>query len=127
MARGGQSSSSPVPRGRQLATDEARKRLYALVKEMSSVRKGSAALLARAVEVGPRGRGGAVLIPAADAEATLRRMEELEGQIETLESEIEEMNLAALIEERRETPVDDLLSVEELAESVGRADLLTNR
>ncbi len=77
--------------------------------------------------MGPRGRGGAVLIPAADAEATLRRIEELEDRIGALESEIEDMNLASLIEERRETPAEDLLSVEELAESVGRAGLLGER
>ena len=83
MARSERSSRPPaaIPPGRQLATDQARKQLYALVKEMSSVEEGSAALLARAIEVGPRGRGGAVLIPAADAEATLRRIEELEDRI----------------------------------------------
>jgi hypothetical protein len=127
MARGAQSSSSTlgaIPRDRQLAIDRARKDLYELVKKMSGVRKGSGALLARAVEVGPRGKGGAVLIPAADAEATMRRIEKLEDQIDTLESEIEDMNLAALIEERRETPVEKLLTVEELAGSIGRSHLL---
>lgn len=63
----------------------------------------------------------------ADAEATLGRIEELEGRVAALESEIADMKLASLIGDRRETPADDLLTVGELAESVDRADLLEDR
>jgi hypothetical protein len=128
MARGAHAPTlSAIPRDRRLAIDQARKQLYELVKKMSRIRKGDDQLLSRAVEVGSRGQGGAVLLPAADAEATLELIEDLEQQIETLKSELEDMNLAALIENRRETPVEDLLSLEQLAGSVDRGHLLEER
>lgn len=91
---------------------------------MSKLRKGRASLLERAVEVGPRGKGGALLIPTVDVEAFLDQMTEREDQIELLQDEIEDLGLAQLVSKRIETPEEDLLSLEELAASVGRSHLV---
>ena len=91
---------------------------------MSRLRKGEASLLGRAIEVGPRGKGGALLIPTVDVEATLDRVAEREDQIEALQDEIEALSLAQLVGDRREVPEDELLTVEELAAGVGRGHLV---
>jgi len=126
MARGARDKTPTiaVPRERRLATNTARDRLFELVNELAAVVEGSPELSEHAVEIGPRGRGGALLIPTADAEAALARMQALEDRVEELEQEIEDLALGQLIEERRGTPEGELLSVEELAESVGRGRLL---
>lgn len=116
-----------VPRERRLSTDAARSSLYQLVNRMSRMRKGEASLLKRAIEVGPRGKGGALLIPSVDVEALLEREAQREDQIEALQDEIEDLGLAHLIAERREVPEDDLLTVEDLAAGVGRSHLVEPR
>lgn len=130
MARGygdNPTAAVSVPRERRLATDQARKRLYELVNRMSRLRRGQGSLLKRAVEMGPHGRGGALLIPAVDVQATLERIAAQEDRIEALQDEIEDLMLAQLIAERRETPEQELLSVEKLAASVGRSHLIEQR
>ena len=127
MARGQEDTSTTtvsVPRDRQLSTDAARTRLYQLVNKMSRLRKGEASLLKRAIEVGPRGKGGALLIPTVDVEAMLDQVAEREDQIEALQDEIEDFSLAQLVGDRRAVPEDELLTVEELAASVGRSHLV---
>lgn len=119
--------AAAIPRDRQLAIDNARAQLYELVKEMGRVRRGSGSLLSRAVEIGPRGHGGAVLVPAADVAAALARIEGLEDRIDELEAELEDLSLAQLVEARRQSPVEDLLSVEELAAQLGRSKLLAEK
>jgi hypothetical protein len=114
-----------VPRERRLATGTARDQLYELVKERAGIEKGVPSLTKRAVEIGPRGRGGALLLPLADAEAMAKHVAELEDHIEQLTDEIEEMNLAALIAPRLETPEEDLLTVEQFAEGLGLGHLAT--
>jgi hypothetical protein len=109
-----------VPRERSLPTNVARDRFYKLVNQLSRMRKASGSLLDRAVEVGPRGRGGVVIVPKVDADAALARIAELED-------EVEELTLARFVEERLQTPVEELLSVEELADSVGRRHLLDDQ
>jgi len=123
-SQGDISTTVSVPRERQLSIDAARTRLFKLVGRMSKLRKGRASLLERAVEVGPRGKGGALLIPTVDVEAFLDQMTEREDQIELLQDEIEDLGLAQLVSKRIETPEEDLLSLEELAASVGRSHLV---
>src|SRR5687768_12354958 len=101
---------------RTLATNDARKQFYALVNKFSRVRKASPSLLDRAVEVGPRGQGGVLILPKVDAEAALARIAELED-------EREDLTLARIDEARLHTPAEDLLSVEELADSIGLRDV----
>jgi phosphopantetheine adenylyltransferase len=113
-----------VPIERRLATNEARERLYKLVSEMSRLRKGRASLLERAVEVGPRGKGGALLIPSVDVQATLDEMAKQQDDIEALQDQIEELALANLISERRDAPESSLTSLERLAANLGRSHLL---
>ncbi len=78
---------------RRYTIEEARTALYRLVNEFDRIDDPSESLLDRAVEIGPRRRGGALLIPEADALAAAARIEELE-------SELEEIGLALLLEER---------------------------
>jgi hypothetical protein len=87
---------------------------------MARLRKGRASLLERAVEVGPRGKGGVLMIPAVDVEATL-------DHLQALEDEIEDLMLAQVVAERLQTPKDDLLSVEELAGNLGLGHLVTEQ
>ena len=94
---------------------------------MSRLHRGQASLLERAVELGPRGKGGALLIPTVDVEATLERLAEREDEIESLQDEIEDLTLAQLVADRRETPEEELITVEELASSVGRSHLVEKR
>jgi hypothetical protein len=68
-----------------------------------------------------------LLVPKVDAEAALARTEDLEDRIVELEAELEDLTLARLVEDRLETPREDLIDVEELAERVGRGRLLADR
>lgn len=94
---------------------------------MSRLRTGQASLLKRAIEVGPPGTGGALIIPAVDVEAALDQMRQQEDRIEALQDEIEDLSLAQLIAARRETPAEGLLTVDELAVGVGRSHLVGPR
>lgn len=66
-----------------------------------------------------------MIVPKVDADAALARTEALEERIIELESELEDLTLAQFVEERLQTPAEKLLSVEELADSVGRGHLLS--
>src|SRR2546428_5566318 len=117
MARGhNPSSSAAATHARVLPTNVARDQLYQLVNRLSRARKASRSLMDRAIEVGPRGRGGVLLVPKVDADAAMARIEELEN-------EVEDLTLAYFVEERLQTPVEKLISVEELADNVGRRHL----
>ena len=61
-----------------------------------------------------------MILPKIDAEAALERIAQLEG-------ELEDLTLAHFVEARLHTPTEDLLSVEELADSIGLRDLLSDR
>lgn len=119
MSRASRTAAAPAPaaRGRVLSTHVARDQLYKLVSHFSRTRKASASLLDRAVEVGPRGRGGVLILPKIDAEAALKR-------IAQLEDELEDLTLARFLEGRLQSPAEDLLSVQELADSVGLRHLV---
>jgi hypothetical protein len=123
MARG-RARTTPT---QNLPTNIARDQFYKLVNRLSRLNRASRSLLDRAVEVGPRGRGGVVLVPKVDAEAAMTRTEELEDRIVELEAELEDLTLARFVEDRLQTPREDLIDVEELAERVGRGRLLADR
>lgn len=78
----------------------------------------SGSLLDRAVEIGPRRQGGAWLVPEADAQAALERIEELED-------ELEEIGIGLLVQERlARGGLEEDLSLSELARRFEREHLL---
>jgi hypothetical protein len=123
MARGASDhdtiSLEPSSKG-PLSTDEARKKIYTLANEFSEMTEPSKDFLGRAVEFGPRGRGGAVMIPAVDVREMLIRLEEMEDDLEVV-------GITLLAQERlsEPTPVEDLLTVDDLAREFGFHDLVS--
>ena len=113
-------ASSPLrrtPRARY-TVEQARRELYALIDEFRKLSEPSESLLDRAVEIGPRRQGGAWLVPEADAQAALDRIDELE-------QELEDIGIGLLVQERlARGGLDEDLSLEELARQVGREHLL---
>lgn len=107
----------PTPRSRK-TVEEARKELYGLVDRFRKIRKASPELAERAIEIGPRRRGGAWLVPEADAQAAI-------GRIEELEQELEDVAIGLLVTERlgRGNFGEDI-SLEELARQFGKEHLL---
>jgi hypothetical protein len=106
-----------APRSRK-TVEEARTELYRLVDGFRKVRKPSSDLAERAVEIGPRRQGGAWLVPEADAQAAIERIEELE-------EELEDVAIGLLVAERlgRSGPEEDI-SLDELARQFGLEHLL---
>jgi hypothetical protein len=101
-------SGRQAPRTRY-TVEQARRELYALIGEFRSVSEPSESLLDRAIEIGPRRQGGAWLVPEADAQAALARIEELED-------ELEQIGIGLLAQERlARGNLDEDVSLEELA------------
>ncbi len=131
MARGKRSArrtttvspSADIPR---LTVEEGRIGLHRYVKDFRGLKQPSDSLLERAVEVGPRRRGGLLLVPEIDALAMVERLEEVERENEELLDELEVIGIALLAEERlaEPTPVEKLMPVEELVRKHGFAGLL---
>ena len=70
------------------------------------------------MEIGPRRQGGAWLVPEADAQAALARIEELE-------EELEDIGVGLLVQDRLgRGELEQDLRLEELAREVGREHLL---
>jgi len=106
-----------TPRTRY-TVEQARRELYALIDQFRALREPSESLLDRAVEIGPRRQGGAWLVPEADAQATLARIEELE-------EELEDIGIGLLVQERlARGQLDDDLSLDELARQIGAEHVL---
>jgi len=106
-----------TPRARY-TVEQARRELYALIDEFRKLSEPSASLLDRAVEIGPRRQGGAWLVPEADAQAALARIEELED-------ELEDIGIGLLVQERlARGELDEDLPLEELARQFGGERLL---
>jgi hypothetical protein len=106
-----------TPRARY-TVEQARRELYALIDEFRKPSEPSASLLDRAVEIGPRRQGGAWLVPEADAQAALDRIDELE-------QELEDIGVGLLVQERlARGSLDEDLSLEQLARQLGREHLL---
>jgi hypothetical protein len=108
-------ASAPVtPR---YTIEEARTELYGLVRKFAAIDEASESLLDRAVEIGPRRRGGAILVPEVDALEAARRIEELED-------ELEDIGLALVLQERlAETGARS--SLDEVAAGLELTDVLT--
>jgi hypothetical protein len=98
--------------------EEARKELYGIVDDFRKPGAASAELATRAIEIGPRRKGGAWLVPEADAQAAVERIEELE-------QELEDVAIGLLVQERLgRGNLDDDLSLDELARRVGKEHLI---
>lgn len=110
----GAAAAGPV--ARRYTIEEARTELYALVKEFAEMQESSESLLDRAVEIGPRRRGGAILVPEVDAIEATRRIKELED-------ELEDIGLALLLQERLGEP-GGRISLDELAAELGLSDVV---
>ena len=110
-------AAKQTPRTRY-TVEQARRELYALIDEFRKLSEPSESLVARAVEIGPRRQGGAWLVPEADAQAALAR-------IEDLEEELEDIGIGLLVQERlARGQLEDDLTLDELARQVGREHLL---
>lgn len=124
MARGGRKSGrDDLPR---LTVEEGRTGLHGYVRAFRALKRPSGSLLERAVEVGPRRRGGLLLLPEIDVLAAVERFDELERENEELLDELELIGLALLAEERlgESTPVEELIPIEQLVRKHGFAGLL---
>jgi hypothetical protein len=109
--------AAPSPRARY-TVEQARRELYALIDEFRKLGEPSESLLDRAVEIGPRRQGGAWLVPEADAQAALARIEELE-------QELEDIGVGLLVQERLDRGgLEEDLSLDELARRFDREHLL---
>ena len=110
-------AAKQTPRTRY-TVEQARRELYALIDEFRKLSEPSESLVDRAVEIGPRRQGGAWLVPEADAQAALARIEELE-------EELEDIGIGLLVQERlARGQLEDDLTLDELARQVGREHLL---
>ena len=130
MARG-KKKSSTLGRPRltgvpNLTLAEGRKQLHQVANEFAAFDEPSDSLLDRAIDIGPYRKGGAVLIPEIDAVAAVERLEEVERENEELLEELEDVGILLLAQERlgKETPVDQLIPLDELARQFGREHLL---
>jgi len=115
------SSSPPV-----LTVEEGRQQLHTIARQFGELEQASENLTDRAVEVGPHRRGGLVLLPKVDVEEAERRRVELEREREELLDDLEVFGISLLAEERLSspTPVEQLLTIEELAREHGFEDLV---
>ena len=116
-----QRASSPV-----LTVEEGRQQLHTIARQFGELEQASENLTDRAVEVGPHRRGGLVLLPKVDVEEAERRRVELEREREELLDDLEVFGISLLAEERLSsaTPVEQLLTIEELAREHGFEDLV---
>jgi hypothetical protein len=111
-----------------LTLEEARQQLHKLASRFGRMRKPSDSLLDRAVDVGPHRRGGMLIVPEIDALEALDRLDAAERENDELLDELEDVGIILLAQERlaEPTPVDKLISLEELAGQFGREHLLAD-
>ena len=98
--------------------------LPSLVKELSEQTKPASTLLARAVEIGPRSKGGTFLVSEVDARAAVMREDELRERVEKLEEELENLAIAIFLEERLATSSGKTTPIEDVARELGFEELL---
>ncbi len=108
----------------RLATTEARRMLPGLVRELSEQTTPAASLLDRAVEIGPRSKGGTFLVSEVDARAAVTREDELRQKVEVLEDELENLAIAMLLEERLAASSGTTTPIEDVVRELGFAELL---
>ena len=119
MADSKSKTSAVVRPSRCLSSSAARDSLPALVKTACAVTKPSKTLVDRAVEIGPYNRGGAWLVPAADAQAAIRRETELRERVAILEEQLENLAIADFVRERVATASGRKLSGIDFVRSLG--------
>lgn len=102
---------------RRLATSEARAALSGLVNDLGGHREPSGSLVDNAVEIGPHRKGGAWLVPEVDAHAAVRRIAELEDEVENIA-------LALMLSERLESSEGTTVPAEQVIRELGFDDLL---
>ena len=108
---------------RSLNSSEARTQLPALVNELVAVKKAGGTLVEHAVEVGPRNRGGVLLVPAVDVDAAMDREEELRERVEALEDEVENMAIGFMLADRLKSSTGATVSGEDFIRSLGFDDV----
>lgn len=108
---------------RSLPTTQARTQLPKLVSELVAVTKPGTTLADHAVEIGPRNRGGAWLMPAVDAEAAMDREESLRRRIDELEDEAENIALGFFLTQRLEESSGRTTSGADFIRELGFGDL----
>jgi hypothetical protein len=111
---------------RVLTVEEGRQQLHTIARQFGAFEQGSENLTDRAVEVGPHRRGGLLLLPKVDVEEAERRRVELEREREELLDDLEVFGISLLAEERLSspTPVEQLLTLDELVREHGFEDVL---
>ena len=109
---------------RRLGTSEARESLPKLVQELSSFDRPARSLVDRAVEFGPRLRGGTWLVPEIDAQAAIEREQVLVERVLDLEELLEDLTVVPVLVERAATPLDEWETLDEFAEKLGLSRVL---
>lgn len=102
---------------RNLPTSTAREMLPTLVNEMVAITEPGESLTECAVEIGPRNKGGAMLLPTVAVRDAERRIEELED-------EIEDMAIAMMLQSRLATSSGKTISADDFLRDLGFDDLL---
>jgi hypothetical protein len=113
----GKKQSAGSAANRRYTIEEARRGLHGLLREFGDVKKGTPDLLRRGVEIGPHRKGGALLVPEADARATMKRIEELEA-------ELEDIDLVLFVAERLATSTGRRTSAREVITELGFEDIV---
>lgn len=124
MGRSAKKTSTTVRPKRSLSSSAAREKLPSLVKDACAVTTPAESLAAHAVEIGPYNRGGAWLVPAADAQAAIERQESLLEQVAELEELIEDLTAAPVIAARSHTPPGKWETLDDFAAELGLVDVL---
>ncbi len=124
MGRSGNKTSTTLRPKRSLSSSEAREKLPSLVKDACAVTTPAKNLATHAVEIGPYNRGGAWLVPAADAQAAIERQESLLEQVAELEELIEDLTAAPVIAARSHTPPEKWETLDDFAAELGLVDVL---
>ena len=108
---------------RSLATTEARTALPEIVKEMVAISVPGESIIEHAVEVGPRHRGGVLIVPTVDAEAAMQREDEMRSRIEELEDELENIGIGLVLSDRLPNSSGSFISAADFARDLGFEDL----
>lgn len=108
---------------RSLATTQARTELPKLVNEMVAVTDPGETLADQAIEIGPRNRGGAWLVPAVAVDAAVDREESLRMRVDELEDEAENMAVGFFLMQRLEQSRGTSVSGADFIRALGFDDL----
>lgn len=120
----GMAKTHTIRPARSYATTEARTRLPQLVNELVGVTEPGDSLFSHAVEVGPRHRGGVVMLPSIDVEAALEREAAMQAQVEALEDELENIAIGLLLTDRIARSSGATVSADDVIRGLGHGDLL---